>query len=131
MPQRPGSLAGPEHLDRALQVTTSKGWLALATLMAMIVAVVVWSLVAQVATYIRGDGIFLSRGGAVFDAAAPVGGTLMETPFSLGDRVQAGEIVAEIHDEERVSDTPARWRSARSDSGPCASGRPKSFGKTR
>ena len=108
MPQRPGSLAGPEHLDRALQVTTSKGWLALATLMAMIVAVVVWSLVAQVATYIRGDGIFLSRGGAVFDAAAPVGGTLMETPFSLGDRVQAGEIVAEIHDEE----TSERYASA-------------------
>lgn len=100
MPQQPGSLAGPENLDRALQVTTAKGWIALVTLLAMIAAVVVWSLLAEVATYVRGDGILLSRGGAVFDAAAPVGGTLMKTVFALGDRVAEGEVVAEIHDEE-------------------------------
>ena len=99
MPPRPGSLADPEHLDRALQVTTPKGWLALATLLAMIAAVVVWSLVAQVATYVRGDGIFLSRGGSVFGAAAPVGGTLIRMAFTLGDRVAAGSIVAEIDDK--------------------------------
>ncbi len=108
MPVRPSSLAGPEQLDRALQVTTPKGWLALVTLMTMIAAVVVWSLVAEVATYVGGDGILLSRGGAVFDAAAPVAGTLMRTAFSLGDRVTEGGVVAEIHDEE----TRERYASA-------------------
>ena len=69
-------------------------------LMTMIAAVVVWSLVAEVATDVGGDGILLRRGGAVFDAAAPVGGTLMRTEFSLGDRVTEGDVVAEIHHEK-------------------------------
>lgn len=104
----PSQLAGPEHLDRALAVTSPKGWLALLTLLVMIAAVVVWSLVAQVATYVRGDGILLSRGGAVFDAAAPVGGTLVRSVFALGESVVEGDVVAEIHDDE----TSERYVSA-------------------
>lgn len=100
MPRPPQDLAAPEHLDRALFVTTPKAWLALLTLMAMMGAVVAWSVSGEVATYVQGDGIVMSRGGTVFDAASPEGGKLARIAPSLGDLVAAGDVVAEIGDPE-------------------------------
>ena len=100
MPRPPQDLAAPEHLDRALYVTTPKGWLALFTLMAMMGAVVAWAVLGEVATYVQGDGIVMSRGGTVFDAASPEGGKLARIAASLGDPVSAGDVVAEIDNPE-------------------------------
>ena len=93
-------LATPEHLDRVLYVTTPQAWLALCVLLAMTVAVVVWAIVGEVASYVQGDGIVLSRGGAVLDVASSGGGELVQIVPSLGDAVTRGEVVAEIYDEE-------------------------------
>ena len=92
--------AAPEHLDRALYVTTPKGWLALLTLTAMLGAVVAWAVLGEVVTYVHGDGIVMSRGGTVFDAASPEGGRLARIAPSLGDLVSAGDVVAEIDNPE-------------------------------
>ena len=100
MPRLPQDLATPEHLDRALLVTTPKGWLALLTLMTMMGAAVAWAVSGEVATYVEGDGIVMSRGGTVFDAASPEGGKLARIAPSLGDLVSAGDVVAEIGDPE-------------------------------
>ena len=91
-----------EHLDRALYVTTPKGWLALFTLMAMMGAVVAWAVLGEVATYVQGDGILMNRGGTVFDAASPEGGKLDRIVPSLGDLVAAGDVVAELDDPETM-----------------------------
>ena len=100
MAPRRNKLATPEQLDRALYVTTPKAWLALLVLLAMASAVVYWAVVGEVASYVKGNGIFLTRGGAVFDAASVDGGTLVRIIPSLGDTVKEGEVVAEIHDAE-------------------------------
>ncbi len=100
MPRPPHSLGAPEHLDRALYVTTPKGWLALVTLLALLGAVMAWAVLGEVTTYVQGEGILMSRGGAVFDAASPSGGRLARLVPALGDRVAAGDIVAEIEDPE-------------------------------
>ena len=103
-------LAAPQHLDRALYVTTPKAWLALCMLLVMTAAVVVWAVVGEVASYVRGDGIVLRRGGAVFDAAASDSGKLVRIVPALGDTVTEGEVVAEIYDEatrERYTSTLA------------------------
>ena len=100
MPRASHDLAAPEHLDRALYVTTPKGWLSLLALMVMTSAVVAWAILGEVATYVRGDGIVMGRGGTVFDAASPEGGKLARIVPSLGDPVWAGDVVAELDDPE-------------------------------
>ena len=100
MPRSPQDLVSPEHLDRVLYVTTPKAWLALFTLMAMVGAVVAWAVLGEVATYVEGDGIVMSRGGTVFDAASPEGGRLARLVPALGELVSGGDVVAELDDPE-------------------------------
>ena len=102
MPGSTNKLELPERLDRALYVTTPKGWLALFTLTAMMGAVVAWAVLGEVATYVQGDGILMNRGGTVFDAASPVGGKLARIVPSLGKLVAAGEVVAELDNPETI-----------------------------
>ena len=100
MPRSSNGLGVAEHLDRALYVTTPKGWLALFTLIAMMGGVVAWSVLGEVGTYVQGDGILMNRGGTVFDAASPEGGKLARIVPSRGDLVAAGQVVAELDDPE-------------------------------
>ena len=92
-------LIAPQHLDRALYVTTPKAWLGLFMLLVMTAAAVVWAVVGEVASYVHGDGIVLRRGGAVFDAAATHDGKLVQIVPALGDTVMEGAVIAEIYDE--------------------------------
>ena len=94
--------ATAEHLDRVLNVTTPKGWLALCCLLVMLAAAVAWAVMGEVATYVRADGLVLSRGGVVYDVAASSRGTLARVVPSVGDKVAEGDVVAEIADPETV-----------------------------
>ena len=97
--ERPGP---PEHLDRVLYVTTPKSWLALGSLLVMLAAVLVWSMVGEVSTYVRAEGIFLSRGGMVLDAVTSRGGRLNRILPTVGDRVAKDDVVAETFDAEAM-----------------------------
>ena len=101
-------LIAPQHLDRALYVTTPKAWLTLVMLLVMAAAVALWAVVGEVASHVRGDGIVLRRGGAVFDAVATHDGKLVEILPVLGDTVTEGAVIAAIHDEA----TMERYSSA-------------------
>ncbi len=98
----------PEHLDRALYVTTPKAWLALLVLMFIVGAVVAWSFMGTVSTYVQAEGILLSRGGMIVEAASPAGGTVSRILSSVGDTVEKGELVADLFDAE----TMARYAGA-------------------
>ncbi|MDE2906738.1 MAG: hypothetical protein OXQ28_11715 [Acidobacteriota bacterium] len=100
MPRSLQDLAAPEHLDRVLYVTTPKEWLALLALMAMAGAAVAWAVLGEIGTYVQGDGILMSRGGTVFDAASPTEGKLARIVPSLGAPVSAGDVVAVLDDPE-------------------------------
>ena len=93
-------LGTPEHLDRALYVTTAKAWLALCALLAMTVAIVIWTIVGEIATYVQAEGIILNRDGMVFDAVSSGGGTLAKVVPAVGDMVEKDAFVAEIFDAE-------------------------------
>ena len=101
-------LGTPEHLDRALYVTTAKAWLALCVLVVMTAAVIAWAVFGEVATYVEAKGIFLSRAGMVFDAASSGGGKLARIVAAVGDEVAAGDLVAEIS----AAETTERYLSA-------------------
>lgn len=96
------SLGTPEHLDRVLHVTTPRAWIALWALVTMLVAVVVWSIVGQISTYVEAEGIILSRSGMVLDVVSTRAGRLDRITAAVGDDVEAGDIVAEIFDVEAM-----------------------------
>ena len=93
-------LGAPEHLDRALYITTPKGWLALLVLLVVLAAVVAWTILGKVSTYVEAQGIIISRGGVIFDATAAADGRLVRVLPEVGANVSAGETVAEIIDTE-------------------------------
>ena len=99
----------PEQLDRALLVTSSKGWVALLAILAVAVAVVVWSVVGEVATYVEARGLLLNRGGNVVDAVAIGPGRLSMIAVAVGDEIEENAVVALIVNEE----VSARHASAR------------------
>lgn len=95
-------LRTPEHLDRALYVTTAKAWLALCVLIIMMAAVVVWAVLGELSTYVQAEGILLSREGMVFDAVSSGGGKLSRIVPAVGDKVAKDDLVAEIFDGETM-----------------------------
>ena len=101
-------LSTPERLDRTLYVATSRGWIALVALLTMAAAIVVWSVKGEVSTFVKADGILLSRGGAVVDAVSSGMGTLTRVVPAVGDVVRKGAVVAEVTNLE----TMERYRSA-------------------
>ena len=93
-------LASPEQLDSMVQVTTTRGWIATITLVASAAAVVVWSIIGEVTTYVKAQGIILNHDGAIIDISAPHNSTLSRILIKGGDRVEAGEVVAETVDRQ-------------------------------
>ena len=68
----------------------------------------VWSVLGEVATYVRADGIFLSRDGLVLDIVSTSGGTLDRILPEVGDVLAVGDLVAEVSDPAALE----RHRSA-------------------
>ena len=102
------SIRTPERLDKALTVTTPRTWMMLGAVMALLGVVVAWSILGEVATYVRADGIFLSRDGLVLDVVSTSGGTLDRIVPAVGDMLAVGDLVAETSDAEALE----RHRSA-------------------
>lgn len=90
----------PERLDRALPVTPARGWVALLSIFAAAAAVVAWSVVGEVATYVEAHGFLLNRGGKVVDATANGHGRLTGIAVAVGDEIDEGAVVASIENEE-------------------------------
>ena len=90
----------PERLDRTLSVTPARGWIALLSIFAAASAVVAWSVVGEVATYVEAHGFLLNRGGKVVDATANGHGWLTEISVAVGDEIEKGAVVASIENEQ-------------------------------
>ena len=87
-------LSSPEQLDRALAVTSSRGWLALTAVLTIFVAVVGWSFLGRVPTYVQGNALLLNRGGQLVDAVS-IGQVRLDTlEVAVGDEVAEGQVVA-------------------------------------
>ncbi len=101
-------LSEPERLDRALSVVSARRWLALCTLGALVAALVTWSVLGRVSSYVRASGILLDTGGTVVDAVATDTGTLTDILVRIGQSVEKGEVVANATNRELTE----RYRSA-------------------
>ncbi|MBP2297350.1 NHLP bacteriocin system secretion protein [Azospirillum picis] len=93
-------LSSPEELDRVVALTSPRGWLALAALLALLAVAVVWSVVGTIPTRVTGSGLLVGSGGRVFDAVATASGTLVMPGVKPGDTVAAGQLLARIDKAE-------------------------------
>ncbi|HET6229540.1 MAG TPA: NHLP bacteriocin system secretion protein [Longimicrobiaceae bacterium] len=88
-------LSSPEQLDQLVQVTTPRGWVALAALSLLIVTGVVWGVVGSVPEKVGGDGILVKSGG-VFEVVPLGSGRVADVAVRVGEVVNEGQVVARI-----------------------------------
>jgi HlyD family secretion protein len=88
-------LSSPERLDVMMRVTSPGGWIALGGAGFILVAVIVWSVVGNIAIKVEGKGILI-RGGAVLDVDSMGQGRVSQVMVKSGDVVKAGQVVAKL-----------------------------------
>lgn len=108
-------LSSPEQLDQLMQVTTSKGWIALAALAGLLFVAVVWGFTGSIPTRVQGMGVLIKTGG-VFEVVALASGQVVDIAVRPGDQVQEGQVVARLEQPallDQIKQARARLEEAR------------------
>ena len=92
-------VSSPEQLDLLMQITSPAGWLALATLGALIVAAAVWSIFGSIPDLVDARGL-LMRGERLSEIQAPMAGTVQKLSVRPGSTVRQNEVVAIIRRDQ-------------------------------
>lgn len=92
-------LSSPEQLDQVMQVTTPKGWLALAAIAALLVTALAWGIVGTLSDKVGGRGILVKSGG-VLEVVATASGRITDVAVEVGDSVTEGQVVAWVAQPE-------------------------------
>ena len=95
-------ISTPEQLDRAVRVTSPQRWIALSSLLLVVLAALLWAFIATVPTKLTGPAYLLPLGG-LREVEAPISGTLEELDVAQGDHVVSGQIVAKVRSPEGSS----------------------------
>ena len=88
-------LSSPDQLDRAIQVVSPKGWLALASAGLLIVAAVVWSYTAKIPDRVTNTAVIVAPN-STREIFAEDPGHLRSVAVKVGDHVSAGQAVARV-----------------------------------
>lgn len=92
-------LSSPEQLDQVMQVTTPKGWLALAAVGGLLLTAIVWGCVGQLDDKVAGRGILVKSGG-VLEVVTTATGRVSDVAVAVGDSVTEGQVVAWVAQPE-------------------------------
>ncbi len=88
-------VSSPEQLDAVVRVALPRQWLAVAALLAVVAAAIVWACVATIPTTLSGPGYLLPQGGQQ-EISAPVTGTLSALSVQVGEHVVRGEVIGTV-----------------------------------
>lgn len=88
-------LSSPEQLDRLMQVTDPRGWIALVGLVTVVVFAVAWSIFGRIPTTISGTGLLMSAEG-IREVEVLGSGVVSELRVAVGDPVEAGDTIARV-----------------------------------
>ncbi len=92
-------LASPDRLDRGPRIATASLTTAWLLLVGLIIAAVVWAIVAEAPITVRGRGILLAEGG-LSEIVSGNGGRILSLDLQPGTLVQEGDVVARINQSE-------------------------------
>lgn len=84
-----------ERVERRLQVTSPRMWLALVGFVILIAAGVVWGVLGRAADQVTGIGVMLPSEG-LYDLSAPSAGTVQGIKIHNGDPISAGGTVSTL-----------------------------------
>ena len=88
--------ASPEQLDHLVRITKPSDWILIVVICIALVAVLTWGIVGRIPTRTAGEGILISGGGRVVEAASDAAGRLASINVAVGDRVVQGQPLAQI-----------------------------------
>jgi multidrug resistance efflux pump len=88
-------LSSPEELDRVVRVSRPGTWIALAGLLLVVTAVVLWATLTSITTTVSGLGYVLPEGGLI-EASAARPGIVERLDVQPGQRVRPGDVVAKL-----------------------------------
>ncbi|MDI1262459.1 MAG: NHLP bacteriocin system secretion protein [bacterium] len=88
--------ASPEQLDHLVKITRPSDWVLISVLVLGLVAALTWGIVGRIPTRAAGEGVLISSGGRVVEAASGAAGKLSSIKVAVGDRVVQGQPLAEI-----------------------------------
>jgi len=95
-------LSSPEQLDQLMQVTTSKGWVAMLAIILLLSCAMFWGIFGSIPSKVAGQGILVKSGG-VFDVVSPSAGVIKGIYFGPGDIVKKGQVAARLEQRELLN----------------------------
>ena len=93
-------LSSPERLDEAMEAASPMYWVGYVALTLVVVAGILWGIFGSVPTRVAAEGILLKEGSEVYSASAAGEGEIVSLAVGLGERVSAGQVVAELDQAE-------------------------------
>lgn len=88
-------LRSPDQLDKLFAPTTPVAWIALATMLLLVLSALVWSVFGVMATKVNGTGLIVDANGSS-NICSTASGRLKELRVKVGDRVHRGQVVATV-----------------------------------
>jgi HlyD family secretion protein len=103
-------LASPERLDVLMQVTSPVGWIAILTIMGILAAAIIWSVVGSIPERLVAEGI-LMRGGGLREVKANTDGVLTRYTLKLNDTIKPDQLIAEVSGGVQADDSTKAARA--------------------
>jgi hypothetical protein len=97
-------LSSPEQLDQRIEVVSPTGWIALIALIVLALAILVWSIFGEISEKITGDGIVAYDNRGIIGVSSRGSGQINGISVREGDHVNAGDILANISQDEIVNE---------------------------
>ncbi len=89
-------LATPEELDKMIQVTNLRGWIALGGVMLIVVAALLWSILGSLPTVVKATGVLVRQDGIQEIQAPPESGLISQFSLKPGDAVKEGQVIGKF-----------------------------------
>jgi HlyD family secretion protein len=88
-------MSSPEQLDQLLRVTTPKSWLALLSVIALLIVALGWGYWGQLTTRVAGQGVLIRAGGV--QNVVPLGaGQVVDIRVRVGDHITVGQVIGTV-----------------------------------
>jgi HlyD family secretion protein len=88
-------LSSPDQIDKLLNVTSSRAWLALVAVSSLLAAATAWGYIGSVTTKVDGQGVVI-RSGGVQDIVSLGAGQVIEVRAITGGHVHTGDLIAMV-----------------------------------
>lgn len=97
-------LRSPEKLNTLIPITNSVSWMALASILFLIFAIILWSIFGAFTVKAEGMGLIMDSAGVV-NITSIASGKITNLYIKEGDHIKNGDLIAHIEQPEQVADT--------------------------